>query len=113
MYQYQFVTIVPTFSPQTAETMFFVFSNDDEGLISVYARKDNRIEHETCTSALEMNAPFSLVEYKSNMGKRTKSVCQSTSSPEHTGIYYYFQSPVTDTFVVETCGIETQFDTYL
>jgi len=91
---------------------FFVFSADD-GLISVYAKKDNRTIHDTCMNAIEINAPFSLVEYKSNMGKKTKPVCGSTLMTTHTGLYYYFQSPVTDTFIVETCAIETQFDTYV
>ncbi|EDR22992.1 hypothetical protein EDI_326130 [Entamoeba dispar SAW760] len=93
--------------------MFFITTTEEEGQVSVFMRRDYHINHDTCKTALEFNAPFTLVEYKPNTGKTTTPICAKDIVGRHTGIYYYFQSPVTDTMVVETCGLETQFDTYV
>ncbi|ELP93902.1 hypothetical protein EIN_178390 [Entamoeba invadens IP1] len=101
-----------TLKPQET-VMIFITAPQDEGQMSVYMRRDFNQQHDTCKTAIEFNAPFSLVEYKSNLGMKTTPVCAGNVVGRHTGIYYYFQSPVTDTMVVETCGLETQFDTYV
>ncbi|ELP85393.1 hypothetical protein EIN_086750 [Entamoeba invadens IP1] len=96
--------------------LIFVSGNTG-GDVGVFIRKELRTQHDACKLATEMNAPFSLVEYKSNHGRKTTNVChlnnKGNDNKTSTGVYYYFQSPVTDVFVVETCGIETHFDTYL
>ncbi|KAL7715307.1 Bacterial pre-peptidase c-terminal domain containing protein [Entamoeba marina] len=93
--------------------MFFITAAESEGQISLYLRRDHTLLHDTCKTALELNAPFSLVEYKPNTGAVTTPICAGEQVGRHTGIYYYFQSTVTDTMIVETCGLETQFDTYV
>ncbi|BFU21810.1 bacterial pre-peptidase domain containing protein [Entamoeba histolytica HM-3:IMSS] len=93
--------------------MFFITTDETEGQLGIFIREDHRLQHDTCKTALEFNAPFTLVEYKPNTGRTTNPVCAANLVGKHTGIYYYFQSPVTDTMVVETCGLETQFDTYV
>ncbi|KAL7712750.1 Bacterial pre-peptidase c-terminal domain containing protein [Entamoeba marina] len=77
------------------------------------SEKNSIVPHDTCKTALELNMPFSLVEYKPNVGKSTSSICTKDQVGKHVGLYYYFQSTITDTIIIETCGLETQFDTYV